>query len=200
MAAPVGHAVGRRGPVPSAHRGVPAWTISRPHRVAGLAAAVAAVVAVGAASTTTAADALDGAAGASRNACVGSIQLDLRLGGPDGPTRPFVGTLTSDRTAIISAPGATGTFVPGGADVEFSSAGHGAWQPTGRSSCRVTVVQIDAGADGQLSGSSRATVTLRFDRESVTAEGTTDTFDPAGTLVGEDIPISGTGTRIRVDR
>ena len=175
-------------------------TLTRSRRVAGLAAAVAAVAAVGAASTTTAADAVDAAGAASRNACVGSIQLDLRLGGADGPTRPFVGTLTSDRTAIISAPGATGTFIPGGADVEFSSSGHGAWQPTGRASCRVTVVQIDAGPNGQLSGSSRATVELRFRRDSVTAQGTTDTFDPAGAPVGEDVPISGTGTRIRVDR
>ena len=175
-------------------------TISRSRRVAGLAVAIAAVAAGTAAATTTAAETVDGTGAASRNACVGSIQLDLRLGGPNGPTRPFVGTLTSDRTAIISAPGATGTFVPGGADVEFSSSGHGAWQPTGRASCRVTIVQLDAGPDGQLSGSSRATVILRFDRSSVTVEGTTDTFDPAGTLVGEDIPVSGTGTRIRVDR
>ena len=174
-------------------------TIPGPRRAAGLAAAVAAAAAVGTASTTSAVDAVDGGA-SSRAACVGSIRLDLRLGGPDGPTRPFVGTLMRDRTAIVSAPGATGTFVPGGADVEFSSPGHGAWRPTGRGSCRVTIVQLDAGADGRLSGSSRATVELRFVRDAVTAEGTSDTFDPAGTLVGEDIPVSGTGTRIRVDR
>ena len=175
-------------------------TKSRSRRLAGLAASVAAVAAVGVASTTSAADAVDGTGAASRNACVGSFQLELRLGGPDGPTRPFVGTLGSDRTAIVSAPGATGTFVPGGADVEFSSPGHGAWKPMGRAGCRLTVVQLDAGADGQLSGSSRATVQLRFDRDAVTVEGTTDTFDAAGTPVGQDIPISGAGTRIRVDR
>lgn len=138
-------------------------------------------------------------AAAARPACVGSYRLDLTFGGPEGPSRPYVATIISDRTAIVSPPGAVSTFIPGGADVEFSSALHGAWRPSGRKSCQLVVEQIDAGIDGSISGSSRSTLSIRIDGDQITLDGTAATFDATGAPVASGVPISGRGTRITVD-
>ncbi|MGI9031086.1 MAG: hypothetical protein ACR2HP_14055 [Ilumatobacteraceae bacterium] len=170
-------------------------TSKRTVRVAAVTATLAAAGVVGIAWTASA----DDQPAARRTACVGSIRFDLTFGGAGGPSRPYVGTLTSDRTVIAGAPGAVATFVPGGAPVEFSSSLHGAWEPDGRNACRIVVEQVDAGVDGMISGFSRATARIQFAGSEFTIDGTADTFDPERNLVGDDVPISGGGSRITVD-
>lgn len=130
--------------------------------------------------------------------CVGSYRVDLTFVGPDA-VRPYMVTFAEGGTVIASPPGATSTFLPGGADVELSSPGHGVWAADGPGRCRLVVEAVDAYPDGRVSGVSRAVMDFVVTPEgAVTVAGTATAMEPEGAVMGE-LPIEGTGRRISLD-
>jgi len=133
------------------------------------------------------------------SSCVGSWEALVTI----APSQPQVRVLVSfiaDGNVILSEQGAVGSNVPGGADVEFNSTGHGAWTRDSGAGCSFVAKVYSSDVDGRDTGGAVVRATLRVDRRTPSALSGTGTFAtwlPEGGGNGP-IPISVTGTRIEV--
>ena len=131
------------------------------------------------------------------SSCVGSWEALVTI----APSQPQVRVLVSfiaDGNVILSEQGAVGSNVPGGADVEFNSTGHGAWTRAADASCSFVAKVYSSDVNGQDTGGAVIRATLRVDRRAPSALSGTGTFAtwlPEGGGNGP-IPISITGSRI----
>ncbi len=129
--------------------------------------------------------------------CVGSWEGQVTI----NPAAPPLRVLTSffaDGNVVISEQGALRSNVPGGADVEFNSAGHGAWKPSATNACRFTVKVYSADVTGADTGGAtiRGTVTVNGAGDTITGKADFSTSLPDGGGVGP-VPVTISGTRIK---
>ncbi len=157
---------------------------------AALALAATGVAAVGA----SAASATQPAAKPQRS-CVGAWEAKVGI----DPARPPLRVLVSffaDGNVMIGEQGALRGNVPGGADVEFNSPGHGSWKPAG-GQCAFTVRVYSSDVTGADTGGATITgavsTTGRGNALSGKAEFTTDLPDGGGF---GPVPVTVTGSRI----
>ncbi len=130
--------------------------------------------------------------------CVGTWETSIVID-PAAPPARALASFFADGNVIISQQGALRSNVPGGADVEFNSAGHGAWKPAGtRSTCAFTVKVYSADVTGADTGGAtiRGSLSVTGTGNTVAGKAEFTTFLPDGGGFGPT-PITVTGTRIQ---
>lgn len=152
--------------------------------------AVTVLIGLSAASQSAAAQAL--------HPCIGSYSAKLQFVEPNA-VRPYMVTIMADGNVIASPPGAVSTFLPGGAEVEYSSPSHGVWEKNTETSCRITLEALDAYPDGRVSGISRASIDFSVGTDGITIAGKAIAMKPDRELLGE-LSIKGQASRLAVDR
>jgi len=129
--------------------------------------------------------------------CVGSWEARVTI----APSQPQLRVLVSffaDGNVILSEQGAVGSNVPGGAEVEFNSTGHGTWRRAAGVDCSFVAKVYSSDVDGRDTGGAVVRAALRVDRRAASAftgTGTFATWLPEGGGVGP-VAITVTGARI----
>lgn len=105
-----------------------------------------------------------------------------------GPPNISLATVGADGTVVTSPPPVFPPMDPSGEAI-YTSAGHGAWEATGRDSAVVTFVVLTADRQGNplLTVTVRASVTLDAGRQSWSGEGSRTFTDPGGNIVATEL-------------
>jgi hypothetical protein len=129
--------------------------------------------------------------------CTGTWDAQVDRGS-QVPALKIMVTMHADGTAIVSGAAAQASSVPGGADVEFNSAGLGAWQAK-RDGCVLRVKTLSNDITGRDSGSAVVEASLRLGADSRSFSGTASlrTSLPEGGGSGAD-GLRVTGSRFTV--